>query len=112
MALAGRWAFASKRMAIPMPALANRPARFPSFRDGFRKCRVPHDSIVDRGARDSQSFRSVFVIHAFAKQAKNQPPSNVKFLGHEGKFAENRVDVEFSAFKRVGCVQPATLTNA
>lgn len=112
MAFAGGWSLPSKRMPIPMPTLANRAALFASFRDGFRERWVANDSVVNCSARDSQGFSGVQVIHALPKQADNQATSNVKFLGHEGKFAENRVVVEVSAFERGDCVQPAPLTNA
>ena len=112
MALAGGWSHSSPWMLKPMPTLPDFAALFASFCDCFRECWVSYDSVIDRGARDPQRFGRVQVIHSFAKQAKNQARSNIETLGHEGKFAENRVDVEASEPERVGRVQPAPLTNA
>jgi hypothetical protein len=101
MALAGGWALPSMVVVIPQTVFANFSALLASFIDGFRKCRVSLHSEVNRHPVQPQGFSGFKVSEPLPKQAENQPPSNVKFLGHEGKFAENRIDVEVSALGRV-----------
>lgn len=101
MAFAGRWSLASPVVVIPKIVGANFAALLASFLKSVTKSRVAVLPLPDGGDADPQGFGYLNECHPLTGKPKNHPPSNVKFLGHEGKFAENRVDVEVSAFERV-----------
>lgn len=101
MALAGRWAFASPVVVIPKIVIADFAALLASFLESFAKLRVGVLPLSDGGDADSQGFGDFNESHPLTGEPKNQASPNIEILGHEGKFAENRVVVEFSTTERV-----------
>lgn len=81
MAFAGRWAFASKRMAIPDSSFSARPAKLASLANSFREIRVLLDSLLDCLRCDAKGFSHLTKYPTFCEKPNDCSAAHIELHG-------------------------------